>query len=268
MSEEALEFDVVIVGAGPAGLACAIKLKQLSPEKNICIIEKGATVGSHILSGAVLESTALTELIPDWKTQGAPVRTPVSAEKFLFLSKKNHINIPHWILPKELTNKGNHIISLSQLCVWLGEYAEHLGVDIFPATAAKKILFDNNNCVVGIQTGELGLSKNNEPKSNHTPGLNIYAKHTLLAEGCRGFLTEQVIKHYQLRQNKSMQSYGLGVKELWEVDPSQHKPGLVQHTAGWPLDSNTYGGSFIYHMDNNKVAGWFFYPPEYPQPHL
>ncbi len=265
---EAMEYDVVIVGAGPAGLSAAIRLKQLaaSAQKNIsvCILEKGSEVGAHILSGAVLEPKSLNELIPDWKQKGAPLDTPVTQDKFMLLGKKSAWRLP---TPASMHNKGNYIISLGNFCRWLGSQAESLGVEIFPGFTAADILLEGNR-VVGVVTGEFGRAKDGTPKPSYQPGIEVKGKYVLFAEGCRGSLSERLMEHFHLRRGVAPQSYGIGIKELWQVDPSQHKPGLVVHSVGWPMDSKTYGGSFIYHLNNGQVAVGYIVGLDYENPHL
>ena len=242
-----MQYDVVIVGAGPAGLSTAIKLKQLNSETSVCVIEKAAEVGGHILSGNVFETKALDELIPLWKEKGAPLKTKVNSEEFLFLNKKNSWNIPTWLLPKSLKNHGNYIISLANLCRWLGEQAETLGVEIFPGFAASKVVYNEDCTVAGIQTGDMGVNKEGNPKDTFEPGIILKGKVTVFAEGCRGHLGKELIEKFDLDKNTSPQQYGIGFKEIWEIDPALHQEGKVMHSVGWPLDPKTYGGSFCYH---------------------
>jgi electron-transferring-flavoprotein dehydrogenase len=269
---ESMAYDVVIVGAGPSGLAAAIQLKQRAAEADVeigvCVLEKGSEVGAHILSGAVLETRALDELIPDWRDRDAPIKTPVSDEKFLFLRETGATSIPTGLLPPALKNHGNHIISLGNLCRWLGEQAEALGVEIYPGFAASEVLFDDAGAVRGVATGDMGIGVDGEPTANYTQGIELHARYTFFAEGCRGQLGRQLMDRFDLRGNVEAQTYGIGIKELWEVDPEQHRPGLVMHTAGWPLDTKTYGGSFLYHLEDNQVAVGYVIGLDYKNPYL
>ncbi|MEP4379915.1 MAG: electron transfer flavoprotein-ubiquinone oxidoreductase [Alphaproteobacteria bacterium] len=269
---ESMAYDVVIVGAGPSGLSAAIRLKQRAAEADaeigVCVLEKGSEVGAHILSGAVLETRALDELIPDWRDRDAPIKTPVSDEKFLFLRETGATSIPTALLPPALKNHGNHIISLGNLCRWLGEQAEALGVEIYPGFAASEVLFDEDGAVRGVATGDMGIGVDGEPTANYTQGIELHARYTFFAEGCRGQLGRQLMDRFDLRANVEAQTYGIGIKELWEVDPEQHKPGLVMHTAGWPLDTKTYGGSFLYHLEDNQVAVGYVIGLDYKNPYL
>ena len=268
IQRDSMEYDVVIVGAGPAGLATSIKLKQINPDLNVCILEKGSEVGAHILSGNVFETRALDELIPDWKEKNAPIKTKVKKEKFLFLGKKSSLSWPTWLLPSVQKNHNNYIISLANLCRWLANQAEDLGVEIFPGFAASKIIYDEKNKVIGVQTGDMGIDKNENNKDSFEPGLNILAKVTVFSEGCRGHLGKEVISKFKLDHNKSPQQYGIGFKEIWEIPEDQHDEGLVMHTTGWPLDNSTYGGSFCYHAENNQVFVGYVIGLDYQNPYL
>ena len=259
---------MVIVGAGPSGLSTAIKLKQLNSNLNICILEKGAEVGSHILSGNVFETKALDELIPKWKDEGAPIKIKVSEEKFLFLGKNVSFSWPTWLLPSVQKNNKNYIISLANLCRWLAEKAEALGVEIFPGFPASEILYKEDGSVKGVATLDMGLDKNGNKKDGYEQGMELQAKVTVFAEGCRGHLGKELIKKFNLDKDKSPQQYGIGFKEIWEVAQNQHKEGLVMHTAGWPLDTKTYGGSFVYHAENKQVFIGYVIGLDYKNPHL
>jgi electron-transferring-flavoprotein dehydrogenase len=272
MERDAMEYDVVIVGAGPAGLSAAIRLKQLCAENDkeisVCILEKGSEVGAHILSGAVLEPRALDELFPDWQEMGAPLNTPVSKEKFLFLGDSGSISVPTFMLPPPMHNKGNYIISLGNLCRWLGEQAEALGVEIYPGFAAAEVLYDDNGAVRGVATGDMGITKSGEQGPMFQPGIELHAKYTFFAEGCRGHLGKMLMEKFDLRDGVEPQTYGIGLKELWEIDPAKHQEGLIVHTAGWPLKSDTYGGSFLYHLEGNQVAVGYVVGLDYSNPYL
>ncbi len=269
VQREELNYDVVIVGAGPAGLSTAIKLKQLDTNLSICVLEKASEVGAHILSGNVFETKALDELIPNWKELNSPIKTSVTSEDFLFYTKTKSMKVPNFFLPNVLKNHGNYIISLSNLCKWLGEFAENLGVEIFPGFAASKLLYDNDQKVVGVQTGDMGLDKDFKPKDNYEPGINIKGKVTVLSEGCRGHLGKEVLKKFNLDfNNKSSQQYGIGFKEIWEINSENHQLGKVSHSVGWPLESDTYGGSFCYHAENNQIFLGYVIGLDYKNPYL
>ncbi len=266
---ESMEYDVVIIGAGPSGLACAIKLKQLASdsgrELNVCVVEKGSEVGAHTLSGAVIETRALNELLPDWKKLGAPLNTPVTEDRLLFLTKSKSYSLP---TPSYMNNHGNYIVSLGNVVRWLGEQAESLGVEIYPGFAATEILFHDDGSVKGIATGDMGVGKDGEHTDSYQQGIELHAKQTVFAEGCRGSLTKVAIDRFNLRKGVQPQTYGIGIKELWEVTPEQHEEGLVIHSTGWPLDQTTYGGSFLYHLENNQVAVGFVIGLDYKNPYL
>jgi len=267
-----MKYDTIIVGAGPAGLSAAIKLKQLSVKNNIeisvCIVEKGPEVGSHILSGAIFETKALDELFPDWKSMSHPKMSPVNKEEFIFLNNKKSFKLPTFLLPSIMHNNENYIISLANVCRWLAKEAEGLGVEIYPGFAAKEVLYNENNEVIGVATGDMGINKNCEKSNAFEPGIELLAKYTLFAEGCRGHLGKELIKKYNLNENKSPQSYGIGLKEIWEIDETKHTEGSIMHSAGWPLPNNVYGGSFLYHMEKNQISLGFVIGLDYKNPYF
>lgn len=266
---ENMEYDIVIVGAGPAGLACAIRLKQLAQEHqkdlSVCVLEKGSEVGVHLLSGAVFEPRSLNELIPDWKEKGAPLEVKASSDAFYLMTENKAIQLPN---PPQMHNSGNYIISLGRLGAWLAEQAEALGVEIYPSFAAAEVLYNDAGAVIGVATGDMGVNAAGERTENFEPGFELHAKQTVFAEGCHGSLTKTLIEKFNLRENADPQTYALGIKEVWEISPDKHKEGHITHSIGWPLDKNTYGGSWLYHMEDNKISIGFVVGLDYQNPYL
>ena len=266
---ESMEFDVVIVGAGPAGLSAAIRLKQVNPDLSVVVLEKGAEVGAHIVSGAVVDPSGIDRLLPGWRDEADhPFKTPVKDDRFLVLGRKGALRIPNFLMPPLMNNHGNYVVSLGNVCRWLAAKAEALGVDIYPGFAATEVLYDESGAVAGVATGDMGIEKNGEPGPNYTRGMSLLGKYTLIGEGVRGSLAKQLISRFALDKDREPAKFGIGLKELWEVAPENHKPGLVQHSFGWPLDMKTGGGSFLYHLENNQVAVGFVIHLNYKNPYL
>jgi electron-transferring-flavoprotein dehydrogenase len=267
-AREAMEFDVMVVGAGPAGLAAAIRLKQIAPDVSVVVVEKGSEVGAHILSGAVIDPVGLDRLLPEWRAEDTPIKTAVSADRFYMLGSAVALRVPNFLMPPLMSNHGNYVVSLGNICRWLATKAEALGVEIYPGFAAAEVLFDDNGAVRGVATGDMGVAKGGHHKDSFTRGMELHAKYTLFAEGARGNLTKTLLKRFDLDADREPQKFGIGLKELWQVAPEHHRPGLVQHTFGWPLDDRAGGGSFLYHFDDNLVSVGFVVHLNYANPYL
>ncbi len=269
VERESMEFDVVIVGAGPAGLAASIRLKQLNPDLSVVVLEKGAEVGAHILSGAVVDPIGIDALLPEWREEdGHPFKTPVTADHFLVLGPSGSMRLPNFMMPPLMNNHGNYIVSLGNVCRWLAEKAEALGVEVYPGFAAAEVVYDENGVVKGVATGDMGLLKDGTPGPNHEPGMELLGKYTLIGEGVRGSLAKELIAKFSLDEGRQPAKFGIGLKELWQVEPDKHKPGLVQHSFGWPLNGQTGGGSFLYHLEDNQVAVGFVIHLNYKNPYM
>jgi electron-transferring-flavoprotein dehydrogenase len=267
-AREAMEFDVVIVGAGPAGLSAAIRLKQINPDLGVVVVEKGSEVGAHILSGAVIDPVGLDKLLPEWRTEDTPIKTPVTDDRFYWLGPAGGLRVPNFLMPPLMSNHGNYIVSLGNVCRWLATKAEGLGVEIYPGFAAAEVLYGERGEVVGVATGDMGIGKKGEHKDSFTRGMELRAKYTLFAEGARGSLSKQIISRFELAKGRDPQKFGIGLKELWKVAPEKHRPGLVQHSFGWPLDNSTGGGSFLYHLEDGQVVVGFVVHLNYRNPYI
>lgn len=266
---ESMDFDVVIVGAGPAGLAAAIRIKELNPDASVVVMEKGSEVGAHILSGAVVDPVGIDKLLPGWREESdTPFKTKVTDDRFYYLSETSALRVPNFLMPPLMSNHGNYVVSLGNVCRWLAKKAEALGVEVYPGFAAAEVLFGDNGVVAGVATGDMGINKEGEHRGDFTRGMELRGKYTLFAEGARGSLSKQLIQRFGLAEGRDPQKFGIGLKEIWQVAPEKHKPGLVQHTLGWPLDNTTGGGSFLYHFEDNQVAVGFVVHLNYANPYI